>query len=114
MSTETVHRTAHAVSLPVRISSWAVPVLIIGQFAMVAIVPVVITLIGTWRDTRLAALRWWSAALASAYAAPLALWAIGPERAPSLSKDMHPVFLVLIVVIALGYQVVRIRARKTV
>ncbi|GAA5063550.1 hypothetical protein [Nocardia callitridis] len=112
MPTATSRRKAQPVSLPVIIAAWAVPVFIIGQFAMVGILPVGITLIGTLRDTRDRALRWWAAAIAVAYAIPLALWAIGPERAPSLSKDMHPVFAVLIVVVALGYQVVRVRARK--
>ncbi|WP_198036842.1 hypothetical protein [Nocardia sp. BMG51109] len=111
MSIET-HRNARTVSLPVSISAWAVPVLVIGQFAMVAILPVAITLIGTLRDTRHTGLRWWAAALTVAYAIPLALWAIGPDRAPSLSKDMHPAFAVLIVAVAIGYQVVRIRSRQ--
>ncbi|MFD0366244.1 hypothetical protein ACFQZZ_32815 [Nocardia sp. GCM10030253] len=46
-----------------------------------------------------------------AYAIPLMLWAIGPDRAPSLSKDMHPVLAALIVAVAVGYQVVRWRSR---
>ncbi|WP_378740579.1 hypothetical protein [Nocardia brasiliensis] len=71
----------------------------------------VITLIGTLRDTRRRALRWWAAALAAAYAIPLILWAIGPERAPSLSKDMHPLLAALIVAVATGYHVVRLRSR---
>lgn len=89
----TTRRSARSVV----ISAAAVPVLIVGQFAMVAVVPVAIVLIGTLRNARLRALRWWAAGLAAAYATPLVLWAIGPDRAPSLSKDMHPVFAALIV-----------------
>lgn len=113
MSDTTPHRSARTISLPVTVSAWAVPVLIIGQFAMVAIVPVVITLIGTLRGTRRRALRWWAVALAAAYAIPLILWAIGPERAPSLSKDMHPLLAALMVAVAIGYQVVRLRSRAS-
>lgn len=84
------------------ISAWAVPVMVIGQFAMLAVVPVAIVLIGTFRTAGLRPLRWWSAALAAIYATPLVLWAIGPDRAPSLSKDMHPSFVVLISAAAVG------------
>lgn len=90
----------------VLISACAVPVLVVGQFAMLAIVPVALVLIGTLRSTGLRSLRWWSAGLAAIYAIPLALWAIGPDRAPSLSKDMHPIFTVLISLAALGVVVV--------
>ncbi|MDG4778902.1 hypothetical protein O7614_04475 [Micromonospora sp. WMMD961] len=83
------------------ISIWAVPVLVIGQFAMLAIVPVTLALIVSLRHAHLRGIRRWTVALAAAYATPLILWAIGPERAPSLSKDMHPVFAALIVVAAL-------------
>ena len=82
----------------VLISAWAVPIMVIGQFAMLAIVPVGLILNKTLRDGRLRPLRWWAAVLGAAYATPLALWAIGPDRAPSLSKDMHPALAVAIVV----------------
>ncbi|WP_205780007.1 hypothetical protein [Micromonospora ureilytica] len=84
------------------ISIWSVPVLVIGQFAMLAIVPVTLALIVSLRHAHLRGLRRWTVALAAAYATPLILWAIGPERAPSLSKDMHPAFAALIVVAALA------------
>ena len=86
----------------VLVAAWAVPVMVIGGFAMLAIVPVTVAVVGILRDARLRALRWWAAALAVAYATPLALWAIGPDRAPSLTKDMHPVFAVLIVAVSVG------------
>ncbi|WP_406063805.1 hypothetical protein [Micromonospora sp. NBC_00860] len=84
------------------ISIWAVPVLVVGQFAMLAIVPVVLALTVSLRHAYLRGLRRWTVALATAYAIPLILWAIGPDRAPSLSKDMHPAFAALIVVAALA------------
>ena len=83
-----------------QISLWSIPVLVIGQFAMLAIIPVLIVLIGSLRDARLRALRPWSIALAGAYATPLVIWAIRPVGAPSLSKDMHPAFVVLIALVA--------------
>jgi hypothetical protein len=92
----------------VLISACAVPVLVIGQFAMLAIVPVALVLTATLRNTALRSLRPWAALLAVVYAIPLALWAIGPDRAPSLSKDMAPVFVPVIsaaavaVIVALG------------
>ncbi|MFE9577551.1 hypothetical protein ACFYO1_14265 [Nocardia sp. NPDC006044] len=84
----------------VLISAWAVPVLIIGQFAMVAVIPVVIALIGTLRDARLRPLRWLAAALAVAYAVPLAIWRLRSEPAQSLSKDISPFLAALVVVAA--------------
>ncbi|MEJ2860653.1 hypothetical protein [Actinomycetospora flava] len=87
---------------PVLVAAWVVPVMIVGGFAMLAIVPVTVVVVGVLRDVRLRALRWWAAALAVAYATPLALWAIGPDRAPSLTKDMHPAFAVLIVAVSVG------------
>jgi hypothetical protein len=78
------------------ISLWSIPVLVIGQFAMLAIIPVLIVLIGSVRDARLRAVRPWSIALGAAYATPLAIWAIRPDGAQSLSKDIHPAFVVLI------------------
>lgn len=82
------------------ISAWAVPVLIIGQFAMVAVVPVVIALIGTLRDARLRPLRWFAVALAAAYAVPLGIWRLRSDPAQSLSKDINPFLAALVVVAA--------------
>ncbi|MFC5140419.1 hypothetical protein ACFPK1_19430 [Actinomycetospora rhizophila] len=86
----------------VLVAAWAVPVMIVGGFAMLAIVPVTVVVVGVLRDARLRALRWWAAALALAYATPLALWAIGPDRAPSLTKDMHPALAALLVAVSVG------------
>jgi hypothetical protein len=95
----------------VLISLWTVPVLILGQFAMLAIVPVVLTLIGAFRDKRVRELRWWAIALTAMYAAPLATWLLRPDGARSLSKDMSPVFAGLIVALSIAF-LVRIYTRK--
>lgn len=63
------------------VSAWTVPFLVVGQFAMVAVLPVVLVLVGSLRDSRLRALRPWAVALAAAYATPLVLWIVGPDRA---------------------------------
>lgn len=62
---------ARRAPLRVIISAWAVPILVVGQFAMLAIVPVTLVVMGTLRDSRLRALRWWAVALAATYATPL-------------------------------------------
>jgi cytochrome bd-type quinol oxidase subunit 2 len=96
----------------VLISACAVPVLVVGQFAMLAILPIALVVSGTLRNEALRALRPWAALLAAVYAIPLALWAIGPDRAPSLSKDMHPVFVPLISVAAIAMVVVLANLRR--
>ncbi|MFF3441817.1 hypothetical protein [Streptosporangium sp. NPDC002721] len=95
-------RRSRRAARTVIISAWAVPVLVVGQFAMLAIVPVTLALVATLRHARLRALRRWTAALATAYGLALILWAIGPDRAPSLSKDMHPISAALIIATALA------------
>ncbi|MEU3072844.1 hypothetical protein [Streptomyces laurentii] len=79
--------------------------LIVGQFAMVAIAPVVVLTVAVFRDARLRAQRWWAAAVTGLYASGLAAWAIGPDRAPSLSKDLNPVLATLISVAAVALAV---------
>ncbi|MEC3978251.1 hypothetical protein [Amycolatopsis sp. H20-H5] len=110
MSTPTLRRDSRSATIIV--SAWAVPVLVIGQFAMMAVIPVVLVLVGTLRTTRGRALHWWAGALTLAYATPLAVWAIGPDRAPSLSKDMSPVLAALIVAVAIGVAIAHHRLDK--
>ena len=102
-------------SLPFVISAWSVPVLIAGQFAMVALIPVVIVLVTALRNAGLRPLRWWAFALTVAYATALILWAALPDRAQSLSKDLHPVVAGTIIVAAIGaaisYHVLRHRSK---
>ena len=51
------NRKSRRAARTVIISAWAVPVLVIGQFAMLAIVPVTLALVATLRDARLRRLR---------------------------------------------------------
>ncbi|ARJ06837.1 hypothetical protein GCM10010988_21630 [Cnuibacter physcomitrellae] len=90
-------RRAHPVII---VSAWVTPVLLLGQFALLAAVPVALAVIFTLRDARSRALRWWVGALAVAYAAPLAIWAFRPDRAESLSKDISPILLGLVVALS--------------
>ncbi|WP_410639102.1 hypothetical protein [Amycolatopsis sp. lyj-346] len=84
MTVTTPQRTSKAVL----VAAWAVPVLVTGQFALVAGVPIAVVLIGSLRRRTH---RWWAAALAAVYAAALVLWLAGPSSAPSLSKYLSPV-----------------------
>ncbi|WP_435603519.1 hypothetical protein [Streptomyces sp. bgisy130] len=93
------------------ISSWAVPVMVVGQFALMAVLPVVIVLVGTHRFVRDRAARWAATLLAAAYAVPLVVWLVRPDGAQSLSKDMHPVFAGLTVATSAAVIVALHRAR---
>ena len=79
------------------VSAWAVPVLMVGQFALVAALPVALITYGTIKDRRVRALRWWAGALAILYATPLVFWLTRPDGAESLSKDIHPAFIALVI-----------------
>ncbi len=95
------------------VSAWLVPVMVLGQFAFLAVIPIALVLVGTLRNPRLRALRWWAAGLTAAYVVPVVLWVVGPDRAPSLSKDIHPVFAGLLVAagvaVAIRYHTIRKR-----
>ncbi|MFI7000118.1 hypothetical protein [Nocardia sp. NPDC050175] len=110
------HRADHARYPDARsviIAAWAVPVLIVGQFAMVAVVPVTVVLVGTLCKARLRSLRPWAVTLAAAYAVPLGIWILRPDGAQSLSKDMHPVLAGVIVAASLAVAgVYQLRRRR--
>ncbi|PJJ72975.1 hypothetical protein CLV46_2555 [Diaminobutyricimonas aerilata] len=84
------------------VAAWAVPVLLLTEFAMIALVPVLVVLIGSFTDARVHFARWWATAVAALYAIPLAVLNLRDDPAPSLSKDMHPAFLTLIVLAAVA------------
>ncbi len=86
--------------------------MVLGQFSFFAAIPVAIIVVAVMRRFRSGALRWWALALGAVYAAPMAIWALRPERAESLSKDMSPVFAVLIVVAACGVIIAAHRSRR--
>jgi hypothetical protein len=85
----------------VTVSAWAVPILMVGQFALVAALPVILIGYAVIMDRRSRALRWWGVALFALYAAPLIVWLSREDGAPSLSKDIHPAFVALITATAL-------------
>ena len=78
------HRTSRAVL----IAAWAVPVLVLGQFALLAGLPIAVVMTGSLRERRH---RWWAGGLTALYGTLLALWLLGPSGAPSLSKFLNPV-----------------------
>lgn len=94
------------------IAAWAVPIMVIGQFSMVALVPVYLLVIAGAFDRRARILRWWTIALGIAYSIPLAIMNLRPDPAESLSKDMHPALLVLIVAVSVAL-LFRIHMRRT-
>lgn len=93
----TTPATSRRTPRSVAISAWAAPLLVVGDFALLAVVPVALVLVGALRDRRVRALRWPAALLAAVYATPLAIWLLNPDRPESLSKDIDPTFVVLIV-----------------
>jgi hypothetical protein len=80
----------------VQIAAWSIPVLVLAQFSMVAVAPVAVLTVAAFADSRVRNLRWWIGLVTALYAVPLATWAVRSDPAQSLSKDMHPAFLVLI------------------
>lgn len=84
----------------VLVSAWAVPIMVLGQFAFLAVIPVALVLSGALRDPRLRELRWPAGLLAVVYATPFGIWLLNPDRAQSLSKDIHPGFVALIVAVS--------------
>jgi hypothetical protein len=85
----------------VTVSAWAVPLLMVGQFALVAALPVALIAFAAIKDRRVRALRWWAGALAALYATPLVFWLVRANGAESLSKDIHPAFVALVSAAAL-------------
>jgi hypothetical protein len=93
-------RQPRRIPLYLTIAAWAVPVMVLGQFAMLAILPLALVVVAVFADARARGLRWWVGLLALAYATPLAIWLLRPDGAQSLSKDLDPVFVALIVTIS--------------
>ncbi|MET7302104.1 hypothetical protein [Embleya sp. NPDC005575] len=89
----TDRRTPRAVT----VSAWAVPVMVLAQFALLAGVPVVIALVGALTRIRDRAVRLAAVLVAVAFTIPLTVWLVRPDGAQSLSKDIHPAFVGLIV-----------------
>ena len=99
--TARVRKTVRGLLLYLVISAWAIPAFMLGQFAMLAIVPVSLVVFGTIRSPHRKELRWYTAAVAASYATPLIIWILRPDRAQSLSKDIHPSLVALIIAASL-------------
>ncbi|RSD20857.1 hypothetical protein [Amycolatopsis eburnea] len=80
---------ARRTSTAVLIAAWAVPVMVLGQFAFLTVLPIAVVLAGALRAGN--SLRWWASGLAAGYAALIGAWLLGPGDAPSLSKFLSPV-----------------------
>ena len=93
----------------VLISAWAIPVLIVAQFAMLAIVPVVIAVIA---GARMRGVRLFTWLLGALYATPLVVWALRADPAQSLSKDIHPALAGLVIAGAVAVLIALYRNRK--
>ncbi|GHB48014.1 hypothetical protein GCM10010377_43570 [Streptomyces viridiviolaceus] len=115
-STVVTHRTRTGRPVPrsVTVASWTVPVMVVGQFALVAALPVGIAPAGALRHVHDRAVRGAATLLAVSYAVPLVVWVTRPDGAQSLSKDMHPALAGLIVAAsaALVVTIHRTRARS--
>ena len=107
MTTTTVRPTR--ARRAVLISAIAVPVLIIGQFAMLAIIPVAIAVVA---GARMRGVRLFTWLLSAVYATPLVIWALRADPAPSLSKDIHPVLAGLVISGAVAVLIAVIRSNR--
>lgn len=104
-------RTTRRTPIYMHFAAWAVPAMILGEFAMLTVVPVAVLVIGTLLDARVRPLRWWAGLLALVYATPLVIWLLRDDGAQSLSKDMHPVLGGLIVVASAAF-LIKIYTRR--
>lgn len=93
-------------------SAWALPVLVVGQFAFVGLVPVALLAIGTIRRVTDRGLRILAGVVTASYLAPFLIWILNPERARSLSKDIDPVFIALIIASSLAFVTHAVRVGK--
>jgi len=93
----------------VLISAAAVPVLILGKFAMLAIVPVAIAVIA---GARMKGVRLFTWMLGALYATPLIIWALRENPARSLSRDIDPIFAALIIAGAIAVLIAIVRSNR--
>ncbi|MFE7567054.1 hypothetical protein ACFU76_08825 [Streptomyces sp. NPDC057539] len=112
VTSESLVHARRRTSLPVTISAWAVPIMVLGQFALIAIVPVTIALVGALRGAPDRAVRRAASLVAVAFAIPLVVWLTRPDGAESLSKDIHPGFVGLIVAASAALILTIHRARR--
>ena len=109
--TEPTSRARQVTPRFIHIAAWSVPALVLGQFALLAVIPVAVIMIGTLVNARARALRWWAGLLTAVYLTPLAIWILREDGAQSLAKDIHPVFVGLIVLASVAF-LVKIYTRR--
>ena len=97
------HPREGRVPLKVVVSAYAVPVLVLVQFAWLATLPVLVLLVSTLHTVRSRALRGLAVLLTVVYAVPYAVWKLRPDPAPSLSKDISPVLAGLVVAVSVVF-----------
>ncbi|WSY48229.1 hypothetical protein OG948_41390 (plasmid) [Embleya sp. NBC_00888] len=86
--------------------------MVLGQFALLAGVPVVVALVGALTRVRDRAVRAGAVLVTVAFAIPLTVWLARPDGAQSLSKDIHPAFVGLIVAASAALIFTLYRARR--
>lgn len=79
-------------------AAWAVPVMVVGGFAMLAVAPLATLAVTVLRRSRDLPLRGAALALAAVYGSGLVVWALRDDPAPSLTKDLHPLHAAAVVV----------------
>lgn len=100
--TSPTKRAPRRTPIYIHIAAWLVPTMVLGQFAMLAVIPVAMLVIGTLADSRVKPLRWWAGLVAAVYATPLVIWGLRDDPAQSLSKDISPILVGLIVAAAVA------------
>ena len=79
------------------VAASTVPVLVLGEFAWLAGLPIALVLAGSFWDVRVRALRAPAVLLAVTYAVPYIIWKTRTDPAPSLSRDIDPLLTAAIV-----------------
>ena len=110
--TAPIQRSVRRTPIYVHIAAWAVPTMVLSGFAMLAVVPVAMLVVGTLVDKRVKPLRWWAGLVAVLYATPLAIWILRDDGAQSLSKDMNPILGGLIVAAGVAFLIKVYTRRK--
>lgn len=84
------------------VSAWAVPAMVVGQFAFLAVVPVTVLTSRVLRDAGLQRHRLPALLVAASWVLPFVAWRRRPDRPQSLSKDIRPLSVALVVASSAG------------
>ncbi|WP_210603845.1 hypothetical protein [Brevibacterium oceani] len=96
-------RAARILARTAIISAYAATILVPTGFAKIAIAPIVLVLLATLAGPSVRRLWWAATALFAVYAIPFIQYAADPDREQSLSKDMDPVWWVIIPIVGVVY-----------